>query len=91
MPNRGYPDDDGSRAPAGQHDEGRQRNSCYDVQGMMTPASVADYGRNIDPIINRTTSEGQQTMPPMRAPIDGNSNTDGDYNVAAYPSYTSSA
>lgn len=89
MPNAGYPDDDGSRDPAGQHDLGRQRVSCYDMQAKMTPATVADYMRNHDPVVNRSTSAGDETMPPARIPIDGDANSDGDYNVAAYPSYTS--
>lgn len=92
MANHGYPDDDGSREAQGQHDEGRQRVSCYDVQAMLTPATVADYMRNHDPVENMTTSAGDQTMPPTRIPIDGNSNSDpDDYVVAAYPSYTSMA
>lgn len=89
MPNTGYPDDDGSRDPQGQHDEGRQRVTCFDTQRMMTPATVADYGRNNDPLENVCYSTHEGTMPPAKIPIDGDANATGHYDVAAYPAYSS--
>ena len=92
MANRGYPDNDGSRETDNPRtDLGRQRPNIYDVEDMMTPASVADYAGNRDPIVNRTDSTGQQTMPPFRGPIDGDANTTPGRALAAYPSFTSSA
>lgn len=81
MPNAGYPDDDGSRAPSGQHDEGRQRNSCYPVANMMTPATIADMATNRDPLNVRTCSDGDYTVPNHGWPVDGRASA----GTAAYP------
>lgn len=85
MGNAGYPDDDGSRTPSGQHDEGRQRVSIYPVENIMTPTTVADMAGNRDSKNVRTDSAGDQTVPNCGWKVDGNSNSHGQYNPAAYP------
>lgn len=85
MPNAGYPDDDGSRTPSGQHDLGRQRESCYDVASMMTPATIADHLNGRFPVNNRTDSSGDLPAPNDRWAVDGNSNSRGNFTPAAYP------
>lgn len=89
MANDGYPDDDGSRTPDGQHDLGRRRVSCYDTAKMLKGPTVADYLANRLPINGRTDSTGDCPLIEPVYPVDGDANSTGRYNPAAYPSYTS--
>lgn len=88
MPNAGYPDDDGSRTPSGQHDEGRQRVSCYDGGKFLRAAVISDMEPRGDTFNNQSDSSGDTFAARPRYPVDGDANADGRYDVAAYPSYT---
>lgn len=85
MPNHGYPDDDGSRTPSGQHDEGRQRNSCYDTRKFLIPSTQADYLRDNTKDNGRSDSSGDVHGPAWRGTHDGDSNAGGRFLPAAYP------
>ena len=93
MANNGYPDNDGSRDPSGQHDEGRQRVTCYDVFPLIRPANLVDAQSNADNANIASDSLGDRG-PGRRLdpnyPIDGDAGQQGTpYVPAAYPSYVS--
>lgn len=81
MPNAGYPDDDGSRTASGQHDEGRQRVSIYDVRCVLDASysTIAAQAAG-NTMNNRSDSSGDQPVP-WRGTIDGCASA----GTAAYP------
>lgn len=81
MTNRGYPDDDGSRTPSGQHDLGRQRNSCYPAQNLSAPTTVAEMMTNRDSKNVYSTSAGDLSAPNGHWAVDGRASA----GTAAYP------
>lgn len=81
MPNASYPDDDGSRTPAGAHDEGRKGPSAYPVGNILTPATVADMAGNRDPVNVRTSSDGDLSVPNGGWRVDGRASA----GTAAFP------
>lgn len=89
MPNAGYPDDDGSRTPSGQHDEGRQRQSCYDGGKFLRAAVISDMEPDGDCFNNQTCSTGDVFAARPRYPVDGDANTTPGRALGAYPSYVS--
>ena len=86
MPNASYPDDDGSRTPSGQHDTGRERKSAWDVYAntCATMVGTVESVQGGTRLNGRTDSSGDHPVP-YRGLVDGDSNSDGDYNPAAYP------
>lgn len=91
MPNAGYPDDDGSRTPSGQHDLGRQRVSMCDGSAWLRAAVISDMEPGGDHNNNQTDSAGDTFAARPRYPVDGDANTTPGRALAAYPSYTSTA
>lgn len=85
MANRGYSDNDGSRDPAGIHDEGCKTGVTYSVDPgrMMSPTTVAQMQTNDNPIQGYGDIDGaHQKVTNAGWPVDGRT---GNINVAAYP------
>lgn len=89
MPNHGYADNDDSREPQGQHDLGRQRNSCYDAYGLIRPGLVSDQPNRADVANIMSDSEGDVFFKQnVNYPVDGDAGDMGrNYLPAAYPAY----
>lgn len=85
MANAGYPDDDGSRTPAGQHDLGRQRVSMRDVCATTMPAVVGEMAAHGDRINGQSTSGGDTFLAAPCYPVDGDAGAGGRYTPADYP------
>ncbi len=90
MANKGYPDNDGTRTPSGPHDEGRQRVSICDVHSTTVAQNIAEM-RGGDRVNGWTDLDGMDCPTTYRGLVDGDSNSDGDYNPAAYPASNSMA
>lgn len=96
MANKGYPDDDGSRTPAGPHDESpRGAYGSYgiwdvNVARMMRAATVANMIDCDDGITNGTDTSGARMPLDSPYPVDGDANTNPrGRSTADYPPFNS--